>query len=98
MIMTFVPRAVIAYSGFERIQSYLLYDHGRGRPLATTKMSIHESIAETPTLAIELAGVSIPGTEDFRPILSDISFRISRGSVVICTGPVGSGKVSSLIT
>lgn len=92
MVMTFVPRAVIAYSGFERIQSYLLGDHDRDRPLTKPKLPTNESTTGTPTVAIELADVSIPGTDEFKPILRDISFSICRGSLVICTGPVGSGK------
>lgn len=92
MIMTFVPRAVIAYSGFERIQSYLLGEHGPDRPLPTTKLPRSESTTASLEFAIELAGVAIPGTEKSNPILKDISFGIRRGSLVICTGPVGSGK------
>lgn len=92
MVMTFVPRAVIAYSGFERIQSYLLNNHDRNRPLTTTKIPTNEAITGTPTLDIDLANVSIAGTDEFKPILRDINFSICRGSLVICTGPVGSGK------
>ncbi|KKY32101.1 putative atp-binding cassette [Diaporthe ampelina] len=92
MIMTFVPRAVIAYSGFERIQSYLLGEHGLDRALPTNKLPIHEPNTTPLEFAIELAGVAIPGTEKSKPILTGISFGVRRGSVVICTGPVGSGK------
>lgn len=92
MVMTFVPRAVIAYSGFERIQSYLLDNNDGDRPLTTTKVPTNGSITGSLTLAIELASVSIPGTDESKPILRNISFSICRGSLVICTGPVGSGK------
>jgi ABC-type multidrug transport system fused ATPase/permease subunit len=94
MIMTFVPRAVIAYSGFDRIQAYLLKGDNINQPLETIKMPGNRSVEETSTFAVELAGVSIPGTDGSRPILRDISFSIHQGSLVICTGPVGSGKTT----
>ncbi|KAG6367948.1 hypothetical protein INS49_002148 [Diaporthe citri] len=93
MIMTFVPRAVIAYSGFERIQSYLLDDHDRDRSRATTPFPINGSSAATLKFAIELANVSIPGTDDSKPILKDISFGIRRDFKALPDGdltPVGS--------
>ncbi|KAK7713447.1 hypothetical protein SLS64_004697 [Diaporthe eres] len=94
MVMTFVPRAVIAYSGFERIQSYLLDDHDRNRSRATTPFPVNESTSAPLKFAIEVDDVSISGTDESKPILKDISFGIRRGSLVICTGPVGSGKTT----
>ncbi|KAK2596916.1 hypothetical protein N8I77_012799 [Diaporthe amygdali] len=94
MIMTFIPRAVISYSGFERIQSYLLDKGGRDRPLEPPKLSSTEITTTPLTHAIELADVAIPGTDESKPILKDISFGVRQGSFVICTGPVGSGKTT----
>lgn len=93
MIMTFVPRAVIAYSGFDRIQTYLLNSHNPAQPGETIKMPVIGPVGTSP-LAVELAGVSIPGTDGSRDTLRDISFRIYQGSLVIFTGPVGSGKTT----
>lgn len=93
MIMTFVPRAVIAYSGFERIQSYLLNGSGRDQPPAATQLLINESPMPPNRFAIELAGVSIPGTGS-KPLLKDITFGVRQGALVICTGSVGSGKTT----
>ncbi|KAI3399955.1 hypothetical protein diail_5111 [Diaporthe ilicicola] len=94
MIMTFVPRAVISYSGFERIQLYLLDKDGQDRPVMATKMPISQAATAPLTLAVELAGVTIPGTDESNPTLRDVSFRVRRGSLVICTGAVGSGKTT----
>lgn len=94
MIMTFIPRAVIAYSGFERIQTYLLNGHDPAQPFEVTRMPVNRPAPGMSTPAVELAGVSIPGTNGSNHILRDISFKIYQGSLVILTGPVGSGKTT----
>lgn len=94
MIMTFVPRAVIAYSGFDRIQAYLLNGHNPDQPFETVNMPENRPIVGASTLAINFEGVSIPGTNESRPILRNISFSIDQGSLVIFTGPVGAGKTT----
>lgn len=93
MIMTFIPRAVIAYSGFDRIQTYLLHGHDTGQPLGISWMPVTGPVVGTST-PVQLAGIFIPGTNGSNHILRDISFKIHQGSLVILTGPVGSGKTT----
>lgn len=94
MVMTMIPRAVVSYSSFERIQTYLLGE----RPLCTMSgLNHHEGyLPETPenemAISLEQVGIRAPGT--YRLILQDISARVPKGSIVILTGPVGSGKTT----
>ncbi|KAG8163691.1 hypothetical protein KVR01_006988 [Diaporthe batatas] len=95
MIMTFIPRAVVAYSGFDRIQTYLVNGHDPAQPFEITRMPVSGPVVRTSTtVVVELASVSILGTNGSNHILRDISFKIYQGSLIILTGPVGSGKTT----
>lgn len=100
MVMTIVPRAIVALSGFERIQSFLLQPsllNFRGGSTKDTLSNI--SLASTsrrlikPIPAILLQLVTICGKQ---PILENINLNIAPGSFVIISGPVGSGKSTIL--
>lgn len=92
MIMTIAPKAVISYSSYERVQTYLLGE----RPVDTTPDS-DDSARNQYTkpedgVAISLEHVDITNFGTSKLILKDISAKVPHGSLVILTGPVGSGK------
>ncbi len=82
MVMTIVPRAVAAFAGFERIQAYLLkprlLDERRTQP-----------VARRTSLVIKMQGVAFG---EPRSILTGVNLRVDHGSLVIVSGPIGSGK------
>lgn len=94
MIMTIVPRAVAAFAGFERIQSFLLQkslEDSRG-PLS--KCPINDlSRSPAPGFAIQIRELQI-GHES--PILESISIEVAAASFTILSGPTGSGKSTLL--
>ncbi|KAK2035131.1 P-loop containing nucleoside triphosphate hydrolase protein [Colletotrichum zoysiae] len=92
MIMSIVPQAVGSLAAFERIQDYLLQPP---RPDQRVPLKTEESL-DTTLPAVRIENVTIQPPSSVSPILTNINFTISRGSVVICSGPVGSGKTSLL--
>jgi ATP-binding cassette, subfamily C (CFTR/MRP), member 1 len=91
MIMTIVPRAVASFSSFERIQKYLqepTVQDQRTSPLGGGPIT-----ARSPP-AIHLHDLTVNSKHTSRNILQDINLEIPQGSLVICSGAVGSGKSS----
>ncbi len=82
MVMTIVPRAVTAFAGFERIQAYLL----KSRLL--DQRQTQQGARET-SLAIEMQDVAFGEPHS---ILTGVTLGVNHGSLVIVSGPVGSGK------
>lgn len=82
MVMTIVPRAVAAFAGVERIQTYLLkprlFDERRTQP-----------VAGRARLAIKMQGVAFGEPHS---ILTGVNLGVDHDSLVIVSGPVGSGK------
>ncbi|KFY45085.1 hypothetical protein V495_03127 [Pseudogymnoascus sp. VKM F-4514 (FW-929)] len=100
MVMTIVPRALGAFAGFDRIQSFLLQPslhNFRGRlPKATSNNSSWDPTSgqlTKPSPAILLQQLSIG---DKQLILKDVNLAVAPGSMVIISGPVGSGKSTLL--
>ncbi|KAK2041784.1 P-loop containing nucleoside triphosphate hydrolase protein [Colletotrichum somersetense] len=93
MIMSIVPQAVGSLAAFERIQDYLLQPPRRDQriPLKKTEESLDTTLA-----ALRIENVTIQPPSSVSPILTNINFTIIRGSVVICSGSVGSGKTALL--
>lgn len=92
MVMTMVPRAVVSYSSFERVQAYLLNEPRSDPPLRAEDSRRYEITRTQDSIAIGLDNVTITGSTTSKPILQNISLNIPQGSVMILTGPVGSGK------
>ncbi|KAI0410502.1 ABC transporter-like protein [Xylaria grammica] len=100
MIMTIVPRAVSAFAGFERIQTFLV------RPsLKTRRTTPYERIKKRlpQNAASRLAAPSDPairieqlkiGHEHL--VLDSVNIEVAAGSFVIVSGPTGSGKTALL--
>lgn len=98
--MTIVPRAVAAFAGFDRIQTYLLREslHDRRGTLA---QSTTQSPSWSPTNS-QLAKLS-PAIliQDLTigmspPILKNLHIKADQGSITIISGPVASGKSTLL--
>ncbi|KFX93219.1 hypothetical protein O988_06925 [Pseudogymnoascus sp. VKM F-3808] len=100
MVMTIVPRAVGAFAGFDRIQSFLLqpslHNFRGSLPKATSNNSSWDPTSgqlTKPSPAILLQHLSIG---DKQLILKDVNLAVTPGSMVIISGPVGSGKSTLL--
>ncbi|KAH9238350.1 hypothetical protein K456DRAFT_1746473 [Colletotrichum gloeosporioides 23] len=89
MIMTIIPQAVGSLAGFQRIQDYLLQP-----PRSDSRVLLKESDDATtgaaPVIVIER--VAIQPNASKPPIVSNIDLEVVRGSLVMCSGPVGCGK------
>ncbi|KAK7743466.1 hypothetical protein SLS53_004000 [Cytospora paraplurivora] len=95
MVMTNVPKAVVSYSSYERIQEYLLDKTRPSRAVDTTKASGNGATStDSDRVAVRLEDVAIAGAEETKPILKGINLNLRQNTIVICTGPVGSGKTT----
>ncbi|KAK1755647.1 ABC transporter FUM19 [Echria macrotheca] len=108
MIMTYVPRAVAAFAGFDRIQSYLLrpslhddrkiqgFPEGHPLDLLSDDLQLTTSSFSNghSTTALRIRDLSIG---DKQPsLLSHVNITVRAGSLVMISGPVGSGKSTLL--
>ncbi|KAK1639348.1 P-loop containing nucleoside triphosphate hydrolase protein [Colletotrichum phormii] len=92
MIMTIVPQAVGSLAAFERIQQYLAEPPRDDQRLLFDKA---ENSLVDISPAVSLKDVTIQGlTPSKPPVLSNLNFVIDKGSIVMCSGPVGSGKTT----
>ncbi|KAH8430775.1 uncharacterized protein LDX57_008438 [Aspergillus melleus] len=95
MVMTLIPRAVASLANFERIQTYLtkepLLDQRVLMPPKAAAESHHRLEADQRP-AILMEDVIIQPSSTSPPVLQDINLRMDRGSIFMCSGPVGSGK------
>ncbi|KAF5499423.1 ABC transporter atnG [Colletotrichum fructicola] len=89
MIMTIIPQAVGSLAGFQRIQDYLLQP-----PRSDSRVLLIESDDATTEVApaIVIERVVIQPNASKPPIVSNVDVDITRGSLVMCSGPVGCGK------
>ncbi|OKL59922.1 hypothetical protein UA08_04651 [Talaromyces atroroseus] len=87
MVMTIVPRAVAAFAGLERIQTFLLK-----QPLQDNRGILPERF-EHPSPVIQIHELSI---EHKQLVLDNINFEIAAGSLNIISGHTGSGKSTLL--
>ncbi|KAF9875444.1 hypothetical protein CkaCkLH20_07264 [Colletotrichum karsti] len=89
MIMSIIPQAIGSLAAFERIQEYLVQPP-RVDQRVVLKKTQEEPTEATPALCLQ--GVTIQQSTSASPILTDINLTIQTGSIVMCSGPVGSGK------
>ncbi|MEU4562778.1 ABC transporter ATP-binding protein [Actinoplanes sp. NPDC023936] len=86
-----VQQLVQLYTNYQQARAAL----GKLRGLLGTSPTVHEksSAVALPPIdgEIELRGVTF-GYFDDRPVLRDVSLRISPGETVACVGPTGAGK------
>ncbi|KZL84742.1 atp-binding cassette [Colletotrichum incanum] len=89
MIMSIIPQAIGSLAAFERIQEYLLQSPRHDQRL--TLKRVEDSTTDASD-AISIRNVTIQTTATLPPLLWDINMAIKKGSIVVCSGPVGSGK------
>lgn len=89
MIMSIVPQAVGSLAAFERIQQYLLQPPRRDDRLLLKK---DNSNSNRNSPAIKLENIAVEGSSSNSLVLKDINLVVNKGSIAICSGPVGSGK------
>lgn len=89
MIMSIVPQAVGSLAAFGRIQQYLLQPPRRDDRLLLKKDS---STSNRNSLAITLENIAVEGRSANSLVLKEINLVVNKGSIAICSGPVGSGK------
>jgi ATP-binding cassette, subfamily C (CFTR/MRP), member 1 len=89
MIMTIIPQAVGSLVASIRIQRYLLQPRRSDQRLClTTVAGGSKSIAP----AIRFDNVTIKHGSSTVNALSNINFTVDKGSIIVCSGPTGSGK------
>ncbi|OBT68976.1 hypothetical protein VE03_01419 [Pseudogymnoascus sp. 23342-1-I1] len=97
MVMTIIPRVVSCTANFERIQTYLL-GNTRGDQRFTLKREPrwNSRSAENKTrgdeLAVTIKQLTIQKNSTSEPILKDIDLDMQVGTIVVCSGQVGTGK------
>lgn len=91
MIMSIVPQAVGSLAAFERIQLYLLQQPRQDQRL-TSKTTISSVTQPSPAILIQDATIQYASSTS--PVLQNISVVVQTGSLVICSGPTGSGKTT----
>lgn len=94
MVMTMVPRAVISYASFERVQTYLLGERSLGALSGSDDSPSCPPAKPENGVAISLEHVGITYSTTTKLILQDINVKIPQGSITVLTGPVGSGKTT----
>ncbi|KAK2051438.1 P-loop containing nucleoside triphosphate hydrolase protein, partial [Colletotrichum caudatum] len=95
MIMSIVPQAIGSLAAFDRIQDYLLQLPRLDERLVLKKTE-DSSDATKPSPGIIIKNVTIQPPSVTSPILTNVNLVINRGSITICSGPVGSGKTALL--
>lgn len=102
ILLSILPEAASVIAAFDRIQSYLLSpDREDKRELLGTQCTDYDSesiegAASVPLdqVAIRLDDVTIRLASTAGPILRNVSTVIKKGSLVIISGAVGTGKTS----
>ena len=89
MIMSAVPKIIGSFAAFERVQQYLLEP-----PRQDKRLVLNQAKEKSITPAICFEDVTIQTASSTPPLLSNINLIVEKGSIVICSGPVGSGKTT----
>lgn len=87
MVMTIIPKAVAAYPSFERIQGYL-QPAGLGNRMLNFIPRSHDL-----QFAILIKDLHV-SWKSGQKALGGVSLGVSKGTIVACSGPVGSGKTT----
>ena len=94
MIMTIIPRTVASFASFERIQSYLLDSPIHDRRITLRTQTSDGSHSFDAPIAVRVSNMRIESSQTGQPILQDVNFDVKSGSIVVCSGTVGSGKTT----
>ncbi|CAN8101311.1 unnamed protein product [Discula destructiva] len=94
MVMTFVPRAVVSFASFERIQAYLVGEHSVIGPVLVKNSRSSDDAEPAASVAVGFQNATIAALTTSEPVLRDVTFEVPQGSIAVLTGPVGSGKTT----
>ncbi|KAK4088636.1 hypothetical protein Purlil1_7187 [Purpureocillium lilacinum] len=93
MIMTIIPQAVASMASFERIQEYLLEEPFVDQRRVIKSPAVDDRATDEEQ-GVGLTNVTIHKPDSAIPILDDVSLAMKKGTLTICSGPVGSGKTA----
>jgi len=89
MIASWFPLILGGVASYVRIQSYLI----EGTRLDQRYISVGKGLeGSEPRPAISLRGVCVKAVEDSSLVLRDVNVQIMQHNIVLCHGPMGSGK------
>ncbi|KAK1986922.1 P-loop containing nucleoside triphosphate hydrolase protein [Colletotrichum cereale] len=91
MIMTIVPQAMGSMAAFERIKHYLVQPPLRDERALLRRGDEIQS-KDTPSICVREVTIQAAPLAD--PIIRNANVQIRRGSIVMCSGPVASGKTA----
>lgn len=97
MVMTIMPRAVASLANFERVQEYLTRSF-----MQDDRSDIKEAPGQNNDIttedshgpAIVFDNVTLNYASASEPTLTEINLTVKRGSIMMCSGRVGSGKTT----
>lgn len=97
-LLAVLPQLAAAMGCFQRIHEYMVSEPVKNNRIDNTNPSFTSNKTE-PGLAIALDSVTVlPSQKATCIALTDVSFKVTSGSLVIVIGPVGSGKTTLLKT
>ncbi|KAJ9485611.1 hypothetical protein VN97_g7741 [Penicillium thymicola] len=98
-LLVVLPQIAAAMGCFQRIHEYMVSDPVKDSRVVKKEFLPLISDTTDPEVAIALDNVTVlPSQKATRIALTDVSFKVTSGSLVIIIGPVGSGKTTLLKT
>ncbi|KAJ5992424.1 ABC transporter integral membrane type 1 [Penicillium sp. IBT 35674x] len=98
-LLAVLPQLAAAMGCFQRIHEYMVSEPVKDSRIFNQELSPLTSGEAEPKAAITLDSVTVlPSQNATLPALTDVSFKVTRGNMVIVFGPVGSGKTTLLKT
>lgn len=98
-LLAVLPQIAAAMGCFQRIHEYMVSDTVKDSRVEKKEFLQFTSDQTDPEVAIALDNVTVlPSQKAAHIALTDVSFKVPSGSLVIIIGPVGSGKTTLLKT
>ncbi|KAJ5660981.1 ABC transporter integral membrane type 1 [Penicillium longicatenatum] len=98
-LLAVLPQLAAAMGCFQRIHEYMVSEPVKDSRIGMEEFRPITSVKAEPEVAIGLDSVTVmPSQKAASTALNDMSFEVTRGSLMIVIGPVGSGKTTLLRT